>query len=213
MSRRDDAPSPRGTAGPLGARLGKLAATVLLLVGTAGCDNIVKYIPVFSTMTDTESIETYEEQPIPAPEGAVPVTGDDPDFELPVADTTTELQNPLAGTEAQLARGDSLYGVYCLTCHGPEGKGEGPAVNWDGQHPRRFPYIPTVNLTTETGPMRSDGYMWGMIENGRGLMPAYRRIPEEDRWYIIEYVRKLQRDAGADPQRGVAGPDRAAATE
>lgn len=213
MSGRGEAGRRSGEARG-GAAVGRrLAVALVLVLATAGCDNIVKHIPIFATMVDTESIETYEQQPVPPPEGAVPVSGDDPDFALSVADTASELQNPLSGTEAQLARGDSLFGVFCLPCHGPEGKGQGPVVNSDGQHPRRLPFIPTVNLTSETGPTRSDGYIWGMIENGRGLMPAYRRVPEEDRWYIIEYVRKLQRDAGADPQRGAAGPDRTTAAE
>ena len=35
-----------------------------------------------------------------------------------------------------------------------------------------------------------------MITNGRGLMPSYKRIPAQERWYVVDYVRQLQRDAG-----------------
>ncbi len=39
---------------------------------------------------------------------------------------------------------------------------------------------------------RTDGYIWGMIRNGRGLMPTYNRIEELDRWDVVNYVRGLQ---------------------
>ncbi len=38
----------------------------------------------------------------------------------------------------------------------------------------------------------TDGYIFGMIRNGRGLMPPYNRIEEMDRWDIVNYVRTLQ---------------------
>lgn len=191
-------------------RAAMVAGCALVLVATAGCDNIVKYVDTFSTMTDGPAIETYEQKPRPAPEGVVPAEGTERRFPLPVADTTSELQNPLSGTEAEIARGDTLYRQFCLPCHGPEGTGRGPVMNWDGQeneaNNNRFPSLPASDLTSGDGPGRSDGYIWGIIENGRGLMPAYDRIPSEDRWYIVEYVRHLQRQAGAEPARGVAGP-------
>lgn len=186
------------------AALSALAA--VLLLGTAGCDDIAKHVPWFAFMIDGPAVETYEERPTPPPEGAVPVDGLEPSFSLPVADTTSELGNPLSGTDEELARGRELYGNFCLPCHGETGEGDGPVVNVDGEHPGRMPAIPTLDLTSGTAPERSDGYIWGIIENGRGLMPEYSRIPSGDRWHIVEYVRQLQRDAGAEPQRGVAGP-------
>lgn len=183
-----------------------LAAAALVY----GCDDIVKHIDVFTTMTDGPAIETYEEKPVPPPEGAVPATGELPDLPLPAADTASVLQNPLSGTEAQLERGQVLYRDFCLPCHGPQGRGRGPVVNHDGErnaaNNNRMPFIPAIDLTSGTGPQRSDGYIWGIIHNGRGLMPEYRRVDREDRWYVIEYVRHLQREAGAEPTRGVAGP-------
>lgn len=178
----------------------RLAATAFLLLGTAGCDNIVKYVDVFATMVDGPATETYEAQPVPPPEGAVPVDGLSPSYALPVADTASALRNPLADGEEDPARGEELYTIYCAVCHGPEGTGRGPAVNWDGQqnpaNDNRFPMVPALDLTSGTGPARSDGYIWGMIENGRGMMPSYRRIGERDRWHLIAYVRTLQGRAG-----------------
>jgi hypothetical protein len=57
----------------------------------------------------------------------------------------------------------------------------------------RLPPLPTLNLLSDRAKNDlSDGYIWGMIANGRGVMPAYRRIPQESRWQIVEYVRFLQ---------------------
>ena len=39
---------------------------------------------------------------------------------------------------------------------------------------------------------RTDGYIFGMLRNGRGLMPPQNRIPEEMRWDVVNYVRELQ---------------------
>ena len=38
----------------------------------------------------------------------------------------------------------------------------------------------------------TDGYIFGIIRNGRGLMPPYNRIEEADRWDIVNYLRSLQ---------------------
>jgi hypothetical protein len=61
--------------------------------------------------------------------------------------------------------------------------------------PNRLPPLPTLNLLSERALDLSDGYIYGMIANGRGVMPSYRRVQHEDRWYLVEYVRKLQEDA------------------
>lgn len=200
-----------GRAGP-----GRLAVVVgsagVLLLGSAACDNVVKYVDTFADMVDGPAVETYEERPTAPPEGTVPVSGRSPSYPVPVADTASDLRNPLSGTGAELERGRTQYADFCLPCHGPEGRGRGPVVNHDGEenpdNNNRLPMIPTVDLTSGSGPERSDGYIWGIIENGRPpLMPSYRRMEPSDRWYVIEYVRELQRRAGADPERGVAGPD------
>lgn len=201
----------RATGGGPGVRrLAGVVGCAALLLATSGCDNIVKRFDVFATMVDGPATETYEERPGTPPEGTMPVAGRPPSFDLPAADTASALQNPLSGTEAELERGRQVYVSYCLPCHGPEGRGRGPVVNYDTEDEAtnaRLPFIPAVDLTSGTGPERSDGYVWGIIHNGRGLMPDYRRVGSEDRWHVIEYVRELQRRAGAEPVRGVAGPE------
>ena len=52
---------------------------------------------------------------------------------------------------------------------------------------------------------RTDGYIFGMIRNGRGLMPTYNRIEEMDRWDVVNYVRALQGKIPGVDGRHVAG--------
>lgn len=207
MRRRGRSPrpgrSPRrgdGRRGGLPARpRGAAVAVLLLLLAVGGCDDIVKVIPVFADMVDRPGIVAYEEQPREPAEGSVPVDGE-PDPTLDEADE--RLENPLAGTEDELARGRRMYSEFCLPCHGEAGDGEGPVVNYDDRTPARLPFVPALDLTAGTGPERSDGYIWGIIGSGRGLMPEYRRIPREDRWAIVLHVRELQRGAAGDTGQG-----------
>ena len=55
---------------------------------------------------------------------------------------------------------------------------------------------------TDQAKARSDGYIWGMIRNGRGLMPPYNRIEEMDRWDVVNYLRGLQGKYPVDGRPG-----------
>jgi hypothetical protein len=55
--------------------------------------------------------------------------------------------------------------------------------------------------------MRTDGYIYGMIRVGRGLMPPYgHQVAHFDRWNIVNYVRQLQRNAGTPGMPAAATP-------
>ncbi len=127
-----------------------------------------------------------------APDGTMPIDGA---RSLGLLEAEA-LVSPLTRTANELARGRTRFGQFCAPCHGPAGRGDGSVVG-----PNRFPPIPTLNLYSPTAVSYSDGYLWGIITNGRGLMPSYRRIPSDDRWAIVLWVRELQRTNGA------VGPD------
>jgi hypothetical protein len=63
--------------------------------------------------------------------------------------------------------------------------------------------MPGINLTLDITKGRADGYIFGMIRNGRGLMPSYDRIEEMDRWDVVNYLRALQ---GVNGKTVVVGP-------
>jgi mono/diheme cytochrome c family protein len=157
---------------------------VACLVGVSACDDQVKYVGWFETMTQQPSVGTYQEPARPPVEGTMPADGW---IEYSITEADTLLENPLTAAAENLVRGDSLFQSFCMPCHGEAGQGDGPVVG-----PGRLPPTPIMNLTSDRARDLTDGYMWGIIGQGRGLMPSYDRIPPEDRWYIILHVRDLQ---------------------
>ncbi len=180
------------------------ARRALLIALAAGalsaCDDQIKYVPFFSTMATQPSVEAFEEAaPRAVVPGTMPIDGQRT-YGLLEADTA--LSSPLAGTAAELAHGQELYQTFCVVCHGAEGAGDGSVVG-----PNRIPPLPLLEIRSQRTAAFSDGYIWGMITNGRGLMPSYKRIPAAERWYIVGWVRELQRQAGNAPAgRTAAAP-------
>ena len=124
------------------------------------------------------------------PQNSVPITGT---FvagyqvsyaQLPgTIDSMSALKNPVAPSEASLVNGRKLFQINCAVCHGESGKGDSPNAKYG---------IVSINLTADVTKNRTDGYIFGMIRNGRGAMPTYNRIEEMDRWDVVNYVRGLQ---------------------
>ena len=94
---------------------------------------------------------------------------------------------PVTGGDALLERGHQRYTIYCQPCHDVRGEGQGILFQRGN--------VPTGNYHTEKILKYTDGEIFDVITNGRGLMSGYRwPIPASDRWAIVAYVRKLQRD-------------------
>ena len=94
-----------------------------------------------------------------------------------------ELKAPVA-TAKDVARGDQVFHNVCATCHGNEGKGDGPVIP-------RFPQPPS--LLGQHAKDLPDGQIFHIIARGQGLMPAHAQVLPADRWRVIAYVRKLQK--------------------
>jgi mono/diheme cytochrome c family protein len=98
-------------------------------------------------------------------------------------DSMRGLANPVAADERSLQNGRRYYQINCAVCHGASGQGNGPATYYG---------LPVPGLTTPQAQAYPDGYLFGIIRNGRGLMPTYNRIEEMDRWDVVNYLRGLQ---------------------
>src|SRR5437763_14682196 len=98
-------------------------------------------------------------------------------------DSLGAIPNPTPVSAASLENGRKYFTINCAVCHGLTGQGDGPAVKYG---------MAGINLTQAMTQGRTDGYIFGMIRNGRGLMPTYNRIEEMDRWDVVNYVRALQ---------------------
>lgn len=133
------------------------------------------------------------------------------DMGPPGADHVRLLENPVEADSASLARGEELYIRNCAVCHGEDGvSATSPMV----QDVPQMALMNAYDLATGNSRQYTDGYIYGMIRIGRGVMPAYgHRITHFDRWRIVNYVRQLQAEAGGPPEGGPAGDGGDAAGE
>lgn len=94
------------------------------------------------------------------------------------------LVNPLDSTTQILDQGKVLYGIYCVSCHGSTGQG-------DGLVGKVMMGIPAYNL----GRVKElpEGQIFHTITYGRGrMMPHASQVSVEERWKITRYVNVLQ---------------------
>jgi mono/diheme cytochrome c family protein len=93
-------------------------------------------------------------------------------------------KNPVAVNETSIALGKKIYERQCLTCHGAQGKGDGPAALRLDRRPG--------NLSNPRLWEQSDGALFWKVNEGHRPMPTFRRImSDEERWPVINYVRTL----------------------
>jgi mono/diheme cytochrome c family protein len=109
-------------------------------------------------------------------------------------DSMSGIANPVPASDSSLANGRMYYQINCAVCHGDRGMGDGLAARYG---------VPGISIVSDITKSRTDGYLFGMIRNGRGLMPPYNRIEEHDRWDVVNYVRGLQ---GAGGRSVAVGP-------
>jgi mono/diheme cytochrome c family protein len=102
------------------------------------------------------------------------------------------IANPVAADDRSLRSGAQQYQINCAVCHGAQGNGDGAVTRFG------FPPI-RIGAGSNAATTLSDGYIFGIIRNGRGLMPPYNRIEEGERWDLINYLRTLQRAAAGAP--------------
>ena len=176
---------------------------IAVVLSTAGCS-------WFTDFKQQPKIDPWESAsdtipPRGNPQSSVPMYGTvAPGYEygrtpLPnVIDSMSGIPNPMSPDQRSLNNGRINFQINCAVCHGPLGHGDGPAT--------KFGMVP-MSLVSDAAKNRTDGYIFGMIRNGRGLMPTYNRIEEPDRWDIVNYVRSLQGKFGgaADTTHGLPG--------
>ncbi len=92
---------------------------------------------------------------------------------------------PFPITTADIQRGQERFNIFCSPCHGRLGNGQ-------GMIPRRgFRQPPSYHIDRlRKAPV---GHFFDVATNGFGAMPSYAsRVPVDDRWRIIAYIRALQ---------------------
>ena len=76
--------------------------------------------------------------------------------------------------------------VNCVSCHGAKGKGDGAAAA--ALNPKKPADWTSGRVQEET-----DGELFCTFSNGRGVMPPWKHLPENDRWAVILYIRSLKK--------------------
>lgn len=104
--------------------------------------------------------------------------------------------SPVPLSEAELTRGKQRFEIFCATCHGLTGAGDG-LIARRADKLAEGTWTPPSDLASETVRERPDGHIFNTITHGIRKMPAYGpQIPAADRWAIVAYVRALQRARG-----------------
>ena len=93
---------------------------------------------------------------------------------------------PFAQSKGDAGAGKIVYERSCATCHGKEGKGDGPGAM--SLKPR-----PT-NLTDPAVTAKSDKEVFDIITKGKSRTPMIafeKSLSEEQRWNVLAYIRSL----------------------
>ncbi|GLU54538.1 c-type cytochrome [Dyadobacter frigoris] len=94
------------------------------------------------------------------------------------------LVSPYHDEPLTLANGEELFGLYCASCHGESGYGDGAAGGALGQKPANF-HDSLVKKQT-------NGALFWKMSNGKGNMPPFQDVfTAEQRWQLVAYLRKL----------------------
>lgn len=106
-----------------------------------------------------------------------------------VPDKDRGRQNPFAGNSSAQAAGARLFKQNCASCHGDDAAGK-------DRHP---------SLLSDRVRSATPGELQWLLTNGsmRNGMPSWSRLPEQQRWQIISYLKSLQNN-----EARAANPDK-----
>jgi mono/diheme cytochrome c family protein len=175
-----------------------ITSVMMIHVIFTGCDRGPndKGWDYFPDMMYSSAYQTWTENPVlaggmtnqPPVEGTIPRNFIPYQYEKSDEDLVragVEITNPLELTEAHVARGEQVYGVYCMICHGVKGDGLGHLYTSG-----RYVY-PPASLIAEKARALPDGSIYHVITVGFGVMAPHGPIVlPEDRWKVIHYIRQ-----------------------
>jgi mono/diheme cytochrome c family protein len=90
--------------------------------------------------------------------------------------------NPFAGNSAAQAAGAKLFKQNCASCHGDDANGKD-----------RHPSLHSQRVRSAT-----PGELQWLLTNGsmKNGMPSWSRLPEQQRWQIVTFLKSLQNADG-----------------
>lgn len=97
----------------------------------------------------------------------------------------------LSSEGPSVENGKNLYIKYCSTCHGTDGKGDGPAAVYLFPKPRDFTAGVYKFQSTPVGSLPTDEDLHRTLKNGMpgSAMPAWDRLSDQQRSDLIAYIK------------------------
>jgi len=128
--------------------------------------------------------------PFMPPEGTIPIDGGEAPVSNVIDSASDGLVNPTPRSMVSLNNGKEQYEIFCSPCHGDSGLGDGP-VSMMGALMGPIAAVLPIAGPGSIAKIRSDGHLYTTIRYGRRRMPGYMRIPADDRWDIVNYIRYM----------------------
>ena len=100
-----------------------------------------------------------------------------------------DLTNPLEASNETLALGERLYKTSCASCHGEQGRGDGPAAEALTPRPASLHHLGRMSM------MMNDAYLYWTVAEGGGPvasdMPSFNdTLSQDEIWSVVHYMRR-----------------------
>lgn len=108
------------------------------------------------------------------------------------------IKSPLPVNDSTLKEGKRLFDIYCAICHGEKLDGNGPLYKGGSG-----PYIAApANFIAGPKADLPAGTIFYVATYGIRNMGSYAsQLDQYQRWMIVDYIKKVQRDNGSTPAR------------
>ncbi len=173
----------------------------LALLTLSGC-SIGKHaqpnIDAIQDMMEQDAIKAQDYQPggdgkksasLLPPQGTIPQGYKPYPYHNDATAAEKNLKNPYTSDVSVevLKNGETKYNTYCMVCHGPQGKGDGPVAEKMLLKPPPLISEKIINF--------NDARIYHIVTDGQGVMSsyAYQMVNDKDRWAVVKYVRSLQK--------------------
>jgi len=176
----------------------KQVYTLAVLMGLSSllfsCQNTKKpNYQLFPNMYEAVGYETYQESKAfnNGKEGQRPAQGSIKrgfvPYEIPNTpagyETSKSIKSPLDSTSVNMDQAKELFNIYCSSCHGEKGDGQGKLVQRE-----KFLGVPNYAERAIT-----PGSVFYVETYGLNAMGSHaNQLSEKERWEVAEYVMKLK---------------------
>lgn len=174
-----------------------ISLSIFILIALSSCHDKTKRKLQFMSETDMYDPVPYEPytlnpvfsngQTSQAPVKGTIARGQVP-YEVPDTNEGYEfaklnVKSPLDSLQVDLNKGKKLYKIYCSSCHGDKGSGNGILSQRD-----KFNGIPNFKDREIT-----EGSIYHVIMYGRNMMGSHAsQLTNNERWQVVHYVQNLR---------------------